>query len=239
METQLPADLSVAILAGGFGTRLRSAVADRPKVLAEVAGKPFLAWWLDRLEEQGARHVVFCTGYLADQVKSCFGSRYGRMELGYSVEPEPLGTGGSLRHALGQLRSEHVLVLNGDSFCEVDLVAFWMRHLARGTAASMVLTEVENTQRFGRVTLQPDWRITQFEEKGGNPAPGWINAGIYLLQRELLTVLPENQPLSLERDLLPGWLSAGVTGFAGSGRFIDIGTPKTYAAATEFFAAIA
>ena len=111
-----PADVTVAILAGGLGTRLRPAVADRPKVMAEVGGRPFLTRWLDCLAEQGFRRVVLCTGHRAAQVRAGLGTEHRGLSLSYSVETAPLGTGGALRHALPRLTSEVILVLNGDSY---------------------------------------------------------------------------------------------------------------------------
>src|SRR5207249_4136291 len=108
--------ITAAILAGGLGTRLRSVVADRPKVLATVAGRPFLSHLLEQLEASGIRETILLVGFGAGQVRSAFGTRFGDMALSYSVEPEPLGTGGALRNALGHFACDDVLLLNGDSF---------------------------------------------------------------------------------------------------------------------------
>src|SRR5262245_9203051 len=139
-ETSPPrADLTVAILAGGLGTRLRTVVPDRPKVLAEAAGRPFLAWWLDALEAQGFRDIVLCTGFRAEQISQTFGSTHGRLHLRYSVEAQPLGTGGALRQALPLFASDPILVLNGDSFCEVNLRRFVHYHFRSGARTTLVL----------------------------------------------------------------------------------------------------
>lgn len=227
---------TVAILAGGLGTRLRSVVNDRPKVLAEISGRPFLSYWLETLAVQGFRDVVICAGYLADQVEQCLGNSFGPLKLSYSVEAQPLGTGGALRLAESKLNSQAVMVLNGDSFCEVDLAAFWKAHLERRLPASLVLRYEQDTRRFGRVTLGSDGRLENFLEKSDLVRPGWINAGIYLLPKEWITRIPPAQPVSLERDLLPRWLGEGIHGFPSAGRFIDIGTPESFARASEFFA---
>jgi len=234
----LPAAPCAAILAGGLGTRLRAAVADRPKVMADVGGRPFLARWLDFLEAQGVREVVVCTGYRGRQIEECFGGTHGRLRLTYSPERDPLGTGGALRHALALLHGRDILVLNGDSFCEIDLEAHLAAHASRHARASLLLTRVEDTRRFGRVILDRKDRVIEFREKAAASGPGWINAGVYLLRRELLAALPAARPLSLEHDLLPRWMSSGVYGFAANGRFIDIGTPESYALAEDFFAGL-
>ncbi|MBM3882899.1 MAG: galactokinase [Verrucomicrobia bacterium] len=229
-------DTTAVILAGGLGIRLRAAVADRPKVMAEVGGRPFLAWWLDWLEAQGLRRVVLCTGYRATQISDYFGHRHGCLTLRYSVEPEPLGTAGALRHALPLIASNPFLALNGDSFCEVALATFWRAHLACRARASLVLTHVPNSARFGAVRTLPTGRVVEFLEKGVS-APGWINAGIYCLPREWINGMPRGGPASLERDWLPAWLSRGLFGFRTRGRFIDIGTPESYAQAEPVLAA--
>lgn len=227
---------TVTILAGGLGTRLRSVVNDRPKVLAEVGGKPFLAYWLESLALQGFREVVLCVGYLGNHVERCLGNQFGPIRVRYSYETEPLGTGGALRLALPHLETRDVLVLNGDSFCEVDLAAFWNAHCSRSACGSMVLRYEEDTRRFGRVTLMPDSRLENFLEKSDVRRPGWINAGVYLLPKAWIESIPSGIPVSLERDLLPQWLPGGIYGFPSAGRFIDIGTPESFARAGDFFA---
>ncbi|MBI1839709.1 MAG: nucleotidyltransferase family protein [Verrucomicrobia bacterium] len=228
---------TVLILAGGLGTRLRSAVSDRPKVLADVGGRPFLAYWLETLALQGFQNVVLCTGYLSDHIERCFGDSYGPLKLRYSVESSPLGTGGAIRQALAQTEGSELLVLNGDSYCEVDLAEFWRDRARRRFPAAMALHYCADTRRFGRVTLTPENRVESFLEKSDLLRAGWINAGVYLLPSGWIREIAENAPASLERDLLPGWLTNGIYGFPSTGRFIDIGLPETLARAEEFFAA--
>jgi NDP-sugar pyrophosphorylase family protein len=227
--------VAAAVLAGGLGTRLRAAVPDRPKVLAEVNGRPFLAHLLDRLAAAGARDATLLVGYAADRVRAAFGDRHGPLRLAYSREPEPLGTGGAVRLGLPHLRGESVLLLNGDSFCDVDLAALLAFHRTHPPGATLTLTRVPDAGRYGRVRLD-GYRVTDFEEKNPHAGPGWINAGVYLFARELVEAIPAGRAVSLEGDCLPAWVAAGrVWGFAGGGRFIDIGTPESYAAAAAFF----
>jgi NDP-sugar pyrophosphorylase family protein len=227
---------TAAILVGGLGTRLQSRVHDRPKVLAEVLGRPFLAYLLDQLASAGVPRVVLCTGHLASMVQDTFGSDFRGMEVAYSQENAPLGTGGALGLALGQLRSDPVLVLNGDSYCQGDLAGFLDFYEANKASAAVLLTPVQDTRRFGRVTVEGD-AIIQFEEKGGTPGAGWINAGVYLLSQQLLNEIPPERVVSLEREVFPSWLGRGLYGWRGGGQFIDIGTPDSYAEAASFFAA--
>ncbi|MGH9340945.1 MAG: sugar phosphate nucleotidyltransferase [Acidobacteriota bacterium] len=156
---------TAAILAGGLGTRLRSRVGSCPKVLAEVRGRPFLAFLLDRLASAGLRQVVLCTGYMSEQVQAFFGSSYCGMRLMYSQEEASCGTAGALRLALPLLESDCLLMMNGDSFCDADLRAFWLWHSKKPRAASLVLTELSNTQNYGRVLLDEDGLLLSFKEK--------------------------------------------------------------------------
>jgi NDP-sugar pyrophosphorylase family protein len=159
------------------------------------------------------------------------------MQLAYSQEKAPLGTAGALRLALPQLHSNPVLVLNGDSYCKADLGGFLGFFRSRRANATVLLTEVPDTGRFGRVALNEEEQIIQFEEKGSAAGAGWINAGIYLLSQRLLRDIPTSGAVSLEREVFPAWVGRALYGWRGGGRFIDIGTPDSYAEAARFFAA--
>lgn len=228
--------VTAAILAGGHGTRLHPVVADRPKVLAAVRGRPFLSYLLDQVATGGISEVVVCTGYLGEQVGRVFGHAYGRLRLRYSHESAPLGTAGALRLALPLFTSEAVLVMNGDSYCDADLRAFGAWHCARGAEATILLTEVPDTKRYGRVCVDSDGVVVGFAEKDGESRPGWINAGIYLLRSPLLQTIPAEGMVSLEREMFPAWIGRGLYGYQYEGRFLDIGTPEAYAMAESFFA---
>jgi D-glycero-alpha-D-manno-heptose 1-phosphate guanylyltransferase len=228
-------NLTAGILAGGAGTRLRSAVPDLPKVLAPVAGRPFLTYPLDQLAAQGFRRVVLCTGYLGDVVKESLGTSYRGMRLLYSCDGRPLGTAGALLHALPLLASETVLVLNGDSFVEADLKASLQWHHRRQARATLLLAQTDNAARYGRVEVAEDGRIGAFCEKDGAAGPAWINSGHYWFQREALADLVQNEPRSLEHDVLPRWIGHGLCGYTATGRFLDIGVPEDYTRAEQFF----
>ncbi len=232
--------VTAAILAGGLGTRLRDAVADRPKVLAPVAGRPFLAYLLDFLAAASVRRIVLLIGFRSDQVRSAFGDRRDEMTLAYSEEPSPLGTGGALRAAMDLIDSETILLLNGDSYCRLSLASFAAFHRRRGAEASLALARVDDAGRFGRVATAPDGRVTAFAEKEAGGGSGWINAGVYLFQRSLLEEIPTSRPVSLEREMLPAWIEKrAVYGRRSRGPFLDIGTPESYAAAADFLATAA
>jgi NDP-sugar pyrophosphorylase family protein len=228
-------DITAVILAGGLGTRLRGVVCDKPKVLAEVNNRPFIQYLLDQLSASGIRRTVLCTGYLGDQIEKTFGAGYEQMRLAYSREPEPLGTGGALRLALPLLETEQVMVLNGDSYCSLDHTIFFDFHAEKLASMSLCLTEVADVSRYGAVQVDRDGRILKFEEKGVRSGAGAINAGIYLIGRPLIEAIPPKAAVSLEKDVIPTAISAGLFGFNSGGRFIDIGIPSDYEAAQHFF----
>lgn len=226
------------ILAGGLGTRLREAVSHVPKALAPIHGRPFLAYLLDQLSTTAVRRVVLLTGHHAEAIESVLGARHGALRLEYSREPTPLGTGGAVRQALGRVDAQTILLLNGDSYCRVDLAAAYAFHRRNRADLTMVAVHQNDARRFGQIRLAGDRRIMGFQEKAADIEAGWINAGIYFAQRNLLEELPTDQPCSLERDWLPRWVAArNVMGFNNPGPFIDIGTPESYADALRFFAA--
>ncbi|MBI3321244.1 MAG: nucleotidyltransferase family protein [Candidatus Omnitrophica bacterium] len=228
------ASVTVAILAGGLGTRLRSEVPDRPKALAQIGGRPFLCYPFDQIAAAGFRDVVVCAGYLGEQLEAVFAHAYGPLRLRYAQEPAPLGTAGALRFALPLLSADTVLVMNGDSFCETDLPAFWVWHRQRSAAASILLSEVPDAARYGRVHTDPQGLVSAFEEKS-QAGPGWVNAGIYLMARHVLSSLPTGHPVSLEGDVFPRLIGHGLYGYRSQSRFMDIGTPETYRAAQKMF----
>jgi NDP-sugar pyrophosphorylase family protein len=231
MGAKVDMTTSAAILAGGFGTRLRSLVSDRPKVMAEIAGRPFLYYLLDQLADGRVTDVILCTGHRSEQIQAALGASYRSLRITYSRESAPLGTAGALRHALPLLTSESLLVLNGDSICEIDLEDLYAQHLAAGTDGTLALTRVANAARYGNVRLDSRGYLLSFDEKTLGDAPGLINAGVYMLNAHLLQTIPEGVSVSLERQVIPSWLPQGLHGYVANGRFIDIGTPESYASA--------
>ena len=229
------AQVSVAILAGGLGTRLRPAIGERPKVLAEIDGRPFVAYLLDQVAAAGFREVVLCVGWQAEEVERSLGGSHGPLRLGYSREPSPLGTAGALRLALPALSGEVVLVMNGDSYCGADLGAAWRWHREHASEATLLLVEASDTTRYGRVELLEDGTICRFVEKQHTAATGWINAGIYFLARSRIERIAAGEALSLEHDVFPAWVGHGLRGLRTRARFLDIGTPTSYAGASAFF----
>ncbi|MGE5296556.1 MAG: nucleotidyltransferase family protein [Solirubrobacterales bacterium] len=229
--------MEAMILAGGKGTRLQSAVGDRPKPMAEVAGRPFIEWLLPLLYDQGIRRVVLCIGHMGEQVEAHFGdgSRWG-MELRYSRDPYPLGTGGAVRYALEQVRGDRFLVLNGDSYCRCDIHTLAETHRKNLAKATLWLVETDDCRRYGSVVLGENGAVRSFAEKRPDSRCGLINAGVYLIERSAAEMMPEGQAVSLEKDFFPGLVGNGLFGVSSQDPFIDIGTPDSYAAAGRFIA---
>ncbi len=229
--------IDAVILAGGLGTRLRPVLGQHPKALAPVAGRPFLTILLEQLERAGLARAVICAGHQGDLLRQSLGQRFGRLRLIYSQEERPLGTGGALRLACPLLDSELALAMNGDSFCQADLadLARWRR--AKAAPAAMLLAWVNDAARYGRVELDQDGAITAFREKEPQGGAGWINAGVYLVERRWLEAIPQNREVSLEREIFPAWVGRGLHGYAAGQGFLDIGTPESLAQAQDFFAA--
>jgi len=219
--------VQAVVLAGGLGTRLRSRVTDLPKPMAPIAGRPFLEYLLDRLDSAGCDRVALATGHLSEAIESHFGHRYRALEIGYSRERTPLGTGGAIVQALRTLPRVPTLVLNGDSLLEVDLAAFWAWCDADPGADAVVVRAQPDVSRYGAVTLASD-RVLTFGEKGAS-GPGFVNAGIYRLRLATFDMFSTPSAFSIELDFLqPHARELGLRAYVSEGRFIDIGVPEDY-----------
>jgi len=221
-------DIEAIILAGGEGTRLKSVLDDRPKPMAIIGGKPFTEWILLMLRRQGIQRAVICTGHLSEIVESyfCDGRNIG-MEITFARDPFPLGTGGAVRNAFGKTRSNHILVLNGDSYLRINISSFLKTHLACNARASISLVQVEDNSRYGSVKVNKDGKVLAFLEKSPRKQSGLINAGIYLLERNVVEEIPEGKMISLEREIFPNLIGKGLYGVPYDGPFIDIGVPES------------
>lgn len=227
------------ILCGGLGTRLRGVVDDRPKVLAPVAGEPFLGYLLDHLQGQGLSDIVLSTGHLGERVEDYAGNgdRWG-VRVQCIREPEPLGTGGALRFVADVLNlQEPFLVLNGDTFFAGALSQLVDFHAAHPDAqATLALVEVAEAERYGTVQINHETgTVTAFLEKQpGRHGAAWINAGAYVLESSLLSSIPPGRNVSLERDVFPRWIGRGLYACPfPEATFLDIGTPEDYARAAR------
>ena len=225
------------ILAGGLGSRLRPAVSDRPKPIALVNGRPFLDYQISQLGAAGIQEVILCVGYEAQTIVETFGASQHGVSLRYLRDWPLRGTGGALRSVLSVANAARLLVVNGDSYSNVDLTAFAERHAAAdGARCTMMLSWREDRSACGGVDLDDEGRITAFREKQQGAGPGHVNAGMYLLDRTVLAEIPANRVISLERQVLPKLVGQGLYGWVNSEEFIDIGTPENYRRAQTFMA---
>jgi D-glycero-alpha-D-manno-heptose 1-phosphate guanylyltransferase len=217
--------MEAIVLVGGLGTRLRPVLpADLPKPLAPVAGRPFLHWLLERLAAGGIRRIVLSVGWQAAAIRSAVGSTFGAASVEYSPEDEPLGTGGAIQRALRLARAPDVLVLNGDTFLEVDYGALLSAHRDASERLTIACVAVPDVARYGRVDVAGG-RVRGFREKGER-GPGLINGGTYVLSRNLLASEPDRK-FSFEADFLaPRLREIDPRAFEVRGRFIDIGVPE-------------
>lgn len=224
------------ILAGGFGTRLREVVADVPKPLAEVAGQPFLNYVLKYLKHFEFEHVVLSVGYQGEKIQEYYGDEFEGIRISYAFEKEPLGTGGAIKFSMEQTSAEEVLVLNGDTFFEVDLEELYQVHDNYISDVTMVLREVEKPDRYGTVELGDLHRVKAFREKQTGLESGLINGGVYLIDRGAFDGLDLPQKFSIEQDFYAKFLDVlKIYGYNSQGYFIDIGIPEDYYAANEAF----
>jgi NDP-sugar pyrophosphorylase family protein len=226
LSSATPSEVTQAVvLVGGKGTRLGGLTSETPKPLLDVGGRPFLEWVLARLGRQGIDRVVLTAGYRIEALRAWLHGATLDMEVDVFVEDEPLGTGGAFPAMVDRL-DDRFFALNGDTLFDVDLGDLT---LAAGEGeCAVALRQVEDTARYGRVR-QDGSRVTAFAEKASS-GPGWINGGVYLLQRDVVAPLP--QPASLEDDLLPALArDRALVGVRSNGFFIDIGVPESYAAA--------
>lgn len=221
--------LTCVILAGGLGKRLSSVVSDMPKPMAPVAGKPFLEYLLAQIREAGCTDVVLCVGYQAHVIENHFGDggEYG-VEIRYSREQELLGTAGALALARPLIRSDPFLVLNGDSYCSVDLKALLAQHQAHGAVATIVATKVEDVSRYGGMVLGANEAVIRFCEKDQADRVMYVNAGIYVLNQAVLDLVPPGKECSIEHEVFPSLAGRGLYAFRQPGPFIDIGTPDSF-----------
>ncbi len=231
---------SAIILAGGLGTRLRSVVPDLPKPLAPIDGRPFLEYQMDYWIGQGIQRFVLSVGYKHELIEQHFGTRYNGAELDYAVETRPLGTGGGmLLAAVNMTPSGPWLLLNGDTFFEVELASLEGFHRDREADITLSLFRVENNARYMGVELDAEGWVSRLKAPPGGQAQ-FINGGVYMFGTSALASLGyrPGEPASLEDDIFGKALAGGkrICGCPFAGCFIDIGIPEDYRRAASLFA---
>ena len=223
-------EIDVVILCGGLGKRLRPAF-EGPKVLAKIGEKAFLDILIDNLLMHGFKNIILSVGYLKDQIKNHFNYDYNKSHdclITFSEEEEPLGTGGALKKAKTRIISNPFMVVNGDSICKVNFRSFIEFHIEKKALLSMVLVRSNTAQDYGSVILDDLQKITDFNEKIAGKSDNLINAGIYLMKKEIFAYMPKQKKFSLEYELFPQIIKNRCYGFLTESELIDIGTPERY-----------
>lgn len=216
------------VLAGGLGTRLQSVLPDLPKPMAPIGGQPFLAFVLRQLSEGGIQKAILSVGHKHESILTHFGHRFGPLVLDYSIESEPLGTGGAVVLALDRVEEEHVWIVNGDTFFDVDFGRLYDHHVKAGADLSMALKPMKQFDRYGCVTVDRSGRILGFTEKQYRE-DGLINGGIYAMRTSALAQADFPEKFSFEKDFLEKNVSSlYLQGIPFEGYFIDIGIPGDY-----------
>jgi D-glycero-alpha-D-manno-heptose 1-phosphate guanylyltransferase len=219
--------MEAIVLAGGFGTRLKSVISDVPKPMAPIGDKPFLAYLMNYLVNNNIDRIILSTGYMHGVIQEYFGDHFRDIPITYSVEEEPLGTGGAIIKAIEHTKGKSVFILNGDTFFDINLGEFQRLHIQAQAELSIALKRMHNFDRYGTVVIEGN-RITNFVEKKYTQK-GDINGGIYLVNKEMFNLMDLPLQFSLETDLFQKNLhSIKMSGFTFDGYFIDIGIPEDY-----------
>jgi mannose-1-phosphate guanylyltransferase len=221
------------VLVGGEGTRLRPLTETVPKPALTLVDRPFLAYMIEWLAAHGVDEVVLACGFLPDVLREALAGEEERagVSIRYVVEPERRGTAGAIRFAADQLGAElddRFLALNGDVLTDLDLSALLDAHASAGAEATIALHPVEDSSAFGLVRTDPGGEVLEFTEKTGEAVPGEINAGMYVLERSVLDLIPPGEEVSIERDVFPRLVGGGLHGLRLDGYWMDIGTPERY-----------
>jgi mannose-1-phosphate guanylyltransferase len=221
------------VLVGGEGTRLRPLTEDVPKPALTLVDRPFLAYMIEWLASHGVSEVVLACGFLPDVLREALADEEDRAgaTIRYVAEPEPRGTAGAIRFAAEQLGDDLddcFLALNGDVLTDLDLGALLRVHAEREARATLGLYPVEDASAFGLVKARANGEVSEFLEKTGLPDPGEINAGMYVLERSVLDLIPPGEKVSIERDVFPRLVGEGLHGTRLDGYWMDIGTPQRY-----------
>ncbi|MGE5329790.1 MAG: nucleotidyltransferase family protein [Deltaproteobacteria bacterium] len=219
--------MEVIVLAGGLGTRLKKIVQDIPKPMAPINGKPFLWYIFEYLWRQGVRRVILSAGYKHEIIEEYFEKNYKDISIIYSIEDEPLGTGGAIKKAVLNVEEKDVIILNGDTFFNIDIRSFVEQHSKMQADFSLALKPMKNFDRYGSVEVVGE-RIINFNEKKYKKY-GYINGGIYITNPCLFNDLDLPDKFSIENDFFPNQLQRLKFGsYISNTYFIDIGIPEDY-----------
>jgi D-glycero-alpha-D-manno-heptose 1-phosphate guanylyltransferase len=226
----------VIILAGGLGTRLAGTVPDLPKSMAPVNARPFLEYVLDYLELYSVKKVILATGHLSEIIEKHFGKRYKYINIEYSRETEPLGTGGAVRQAFELVTGRQAIVMNGDTMFRTNLGKLYDFQLIHQSKLSIVVREVKDATRYGTVEFDETARITAFCEKGRQTGKAFINGGTYAINKDFFSSLDLPEKFSLEKDCFEKiYHTHPIYALKCHQFFLDIGIPEDYEKAQQEF----
>lgn len=221
------------ILCGGFGTRLSSVVSDLPKPLALINGRHFLFYILDKLDKSGIEHVIISTHHMWYKFPEIIGESYKNIKISYCKEEMPLGTGGAIVNSLSLTNDTEFLVMNGDDWLDIDFNSLYQFYKDQNSLGVIAAKKLTDASRYGTISVDKHNKILSFNEKLPN-SKGLISTGIYILNEKLFYYAPVRSSFSIEKDCFPNWIRWGMSAYITNAKFIDIGTPESYAEAQTY-----
>lgn len=229
----LLSQVDIVILAGGLGKRLASVTNGQQKVLAQVGDKPFISILIEYLASFGGRRFILCTGHGAQAVEDHLLVAHPALEIVFSREDTPLGTGGAIKKGATLVKTDKFLAMNGDCFCVIDYNQMIAFHTAQRSKATLAVTRLDDAREYGTIELNAKFQITAFREKQPHIRPALINTGTYCFEGDVFSLVTTPEKFSIEYDFFPNLVGKGFYGFEVDNKFIDIGTPERYAWAQE------
>lgn len=228
--------MEAIVLAGGLGTRLKNVINDIPKPMALINKRPFLEYMLNYLDKSKIQKVILSVGYKHEVIYNYFKDKYKNLDLIYSVEDEPLGTGGGIMKATNFIENDIYFVINGDTMFDIDLKHLYHSHLDADADVSIALKYMNENSRYGSVKIDAQNKVTGFVEKSNIPSQSYINGGIYLIMKNKFNKDDYPAKFSFEKDYLEKQFNTiNINGFAYNNYFLDIGIPEDYKLAQKEF----
>lgn len=236
--------MEIIILAGGLGNRLKPVTKDIPKPMVDIAGKPFLFYMLNYLMNFNPKRFILSLGYRHEIITNYFGDNFYNIQISYSVEKMPLGTGGAVKLALGLAEDESVIVINGDTFFQIDLNYLIGQSEKSKMQFAIALKYLENFNRYGLITFDKQYKLTGFIEKTTQLSSGFINGGIYIIRKDFFETktnrfkFDTESNFSFEEFIVATYREENYFGIPFDNYFIDIGIPDDYLKAVKEIPAI-